>query len=155
MSYYGKKPPPPAQYAPTTGGGYVPVRPPRKGLPTFVILLLVFGGIIVIAAGVVAVFGGGSNSGSSSSAGRDVLVSECTSNEFTGPEATLSVTNSTSSAKDYIIKVDFLDGSTRLGSRTVTVNDLGPGMTEKPRAVAFRPTSSSTFRCVITDVTRF
>lgn len=88
----------------------------------------------------------------------DVEVSECGVEEFTGPEATLNVTNNSSGRSNYIIEVSFEseDGSQQYGTGTAILNNLEPGQSRTETAAAFEEVpEGASFTCRLVEVDRF
>jgi hypothetical protein len=167
LVYYGKRPPR-QQYAPPPPGYRPPYAPvvgpppaPKKGMPGWAIALIAIGGLVLAIAAVpiVVLAAGGASSGPSSAAAQDVRVSTCSqsSNEFDflGPVAKVEVTNHTQRSHSYWITVEFISGSTRIGTGSASVSDLAPGMSQTVDATSWQNDNKlSAFSCKVTQVTR-
>lgn len=88
----------------------------------------------------------------------DVEVSACGVEEFSGPEATLNVTNNSSGRSNYIIEVSFEseDGAQQYGTGTAILNNLEPGQSKTETASAFEEVpEGASFTCRLVEVDRF
>ncbi|MGY3199789.1 hypothetical protein [Streptomyces sp. TE5632] len=135
--------------------------------------LLVAG--LTLAAGslVVACDGGGaadSGKGSAVSAGKseaeapkerrpedDVEVTRCgMDGTGTFPQAELTVTNHSSKSSNYVISVEFVDGSgTRKAEGTAALNNLASGQAAEEKAVGLSSGVPAELKCKVTKVTRY
>lgn len=101
-----------------------------------------------------------SSNGKPGNAGaNDVVVSACgvADNQFEGAEATLTVTNSSSTSSSYIITVAFdsLDGTQQLDTGNATVETLGPNQSATTKAVSFKSEiRDQQFTCKVAEVNR-
>jgi hypothetical protein len=138
-------------------------------------------GLVGVAAAAVLLLGAcdgvddtaadGKPGGSASSAGKDdgakaadeartpeddVELVKCGVDEFGQfPQAELKVTNHSSKDSNYVISVEFLDGSgTRKAEGTAALNNLAPKQTAEEKAVGLSKAPSD-LKCKITDVKRY
>ncbi len=139
---------------------YVPPRPApvpavKKGLSTGAILGIVFGGIAVAGAAVLVfcMFGAFAVTRSSHAGDSDVTIEGCHLTSAGLATADLRVENSASINASYIITVEFVQGSERLGQDKAYVNGLRPGQVARAKAMAL-VSSGGSFECHVTDVAR-
>ena len=88
-----------------------------------------------------------------------MTISKCAlaDNSFEGPDATLTVTNHSSKASNYIITVAFdsPDGKTQLDTGNADVQNLAPGQNTSVHASSLKnELRSQPFICKVADVTR-
>lgn len=86
----------------------------------------------------------------------DVKLVKCGTDEFGQfPQAELKVTNHSSKDSNYIVSVEFLDGSgTRKAEGTAALNNLAPDQTAEEKAVGLSKAPDE-LKCKITDVQRY
>jgi hypothetical protein len=133
-----------------------PAPPPRKkGLSTGAILGIVFGGITVVGVVVLffCMFGAFAITRGSHAGDSDVTIEGCHSTSGGLATADLLVRNSASINASYIITVEFIQGSTRVGQDKEYVNGLRPGQSARATATAIVSADGS-FQCQVTDVAR-
>jgi len=109
----------------------------------------------VLLGGCLALIGNAANTitKDQQSATSDVTIQWC-KNVNDMPTAQLSITNSASVQRSYLVTVAFLDasGTTQVDSGTAAVNDLAPGQAANPQAVAIAIEPEAFGTCKITNV---
>jgi hypothetical protein len=120
---------------------------------------------VVLGSAAVAASGGSSSGGSPGEgsaqhpATADVTISKCglPKNPYEGPRATLSITNNSSKASNYLITIAFEspDGTKQLDTGDATVDNLGPGQQTTTNADSLKSgLRHKKFVCKVADVTR-
>jgi hypothetical protein len=86
----------------------------------------------------------------------DVELVKCSTDEFGQfPQAELKVTNNSSKTSNYVIQVEFLDGSgTRKAEGTAALNNLASGQVAEEKAVGLSKAPDG-LKCKITKVDRY
>ncbi|WP_275462088.1 hypothetical protein [Streptomyces noursei] len=65
----------------------------------------------------------------------DVKIDTCSVDGMTGwPSAKLTITNHSAGKANYIVNIEFLDGTTRVGTAIAAENDVAPGQSAKATA---------------------
>ncbi|MEV0915440.1 hypothetical protein AB0I93_14365 [Streptomyces sp. NPDC049967] len=180
---WGQQPYPPQPGPAWTGPA--PLPPPKKTNRAGLFAILGCSGVLVLAVvgGVVAlVSSGGSDKGEASGSGKvttspsapavskdpskkapapggaeaDVKVTGCVVNSSTTwPAADVEIVNHSGSKANYIISVEFVDGSgTRLGEGAAAANDVAVGQRVKEKAQGLAETSGKV-SCRVLKVTRY
>jgi hypothetical protein len=100
--------------------------------------------------------GGSEQEQSGGGAGADVTVNSCERGEFGQITARLSITNSTDSAKSYIVTVsaDGPDG-TRVAELNAASNAVQPGQTANVEALGSATEPPEGLTCTVVSVDRF
>lgn len=85
----------------------------------------------------------------------DVAVESCATDAIGDPTAGLRITNHSSGRSDYIVSVNFLDGSgTKIAEGTAISNNIDPGQAAVESATGFTQAGGAV-TCKVTNVNRF
>lgn len=85
----------------------------------------------------------------------DVAVTSCTADQFGYPKAGLRITNHSSGRSDYIISVNFLDGSgTKVAEGAALSSNIDPGQSAIESAGGLTSVKGA-LTCKVTNVNRF
>lgn len=86
----------------------------------------------------------------------DVKIAKCSSDSLGQLMASLTITNHSSKASNYLVTLVFesSDGSTQLDSSFASASELQPGQNTTVEAISFKDAPGA-FRCRITDVSRY
>jgi hypothetical protein len=119
---------------------------------------IVAGVVVALVAGCASKNGGGTSvtvsTPSSAGAAADVTIAGCEKGSFDAPVAHLVVTNNSSTARSYVVKVAFdsPDGATQYDSAFASVSTLAPGQSSPNDAGSLKAIDKQ-FSCKVLSVT--